>query len=391
MERTITLATWLALVCGCGSPWSGEELFRPTAPPTATAPESPPPTAATTFTSVLGPSSPEQQLGLAIDLGGNAWVANSGVTEVSPAGAAKRSIPYVSLVAADRHGNVVLAGMFSSPIDLGLGLGTMTPDGDDDFFVVELDPKGDVVFGKTLGLCGEGLTSLAIAGDGRIGISGSGMGTAVLSPAGALQLQLTAYGKLAFDSHGNLVIAAGDAQTEPFLLAVDRNGTQVFEHVFDGNGVLMTGLTVDSSDHVIFVGYTLDYIDVFGTYVQAKSTDDSGRMTGAFLGELEGGWPSLGIDLGMVEANGVAVGPDGTIYVAGAQTSSTGFSRIAALGRLVSGVLVFLDKTATDGRDVAVAIDSRGNPLTAGIRLEAPTAPPTPGPIDAVAVKFPVP
>jgi hypothetical protein len=395
MQRTraITLATWLALLGACAVPWldprsADEGLVRAPAPPSR-------PLGPATYTSVLAPSSPLQQLGLAVDAGGHAWIAGNaasgvpgvtGVTELSTSGAVMRSIPFGSLVAADARGDVAFAGLLTAPIDLGLGTGTITPENDSDVLVVVLDHDDKVVFAKQLGLCADGISSLAISDDGRVAISGTPMGTAILSRAGDLQLQLTASGQLAFDSKGDLVVAAGDAATPPFLLAVDRNGAQVFEHVFDGKGVLMTGVTVDASDRVVFVGYTTDFIDVFGTYVQAKSTTESGRVTGAFLGELDGGWPDLGLDLGIVEANGVAAARDGTIYVAGAQTGTTAFDRIAAFGRLTNGSLAFLNAAATDGRDLGAAVDSSGNPFAAELR-----GVPAPGPTDARVLKLAAP
>jgi len=402
MERrsTFLLTAWLC-AGACAAPATdpdglSEKEARPStqiaAPMGSVVPSCP--LGAATYTTGLGLSNPQQELSLAVDPVGRAWVAGSngvtGVTELSPSGAVLRALPFGSLVATNARGDVAFAGSFSSPIDLGLGLGTITPEGNVDVFVVVLDSRGKVVYARQLGLCGDGLNGLAIGRDERVAVSGSAMGTAILTPSGALAQVLAPYGAVAFDSRGNLAIAGGDAATSPFLRVVDPAGATLADLAFDGAGVLMTGVTVDPSDHVAFVGYTTDFIDLFGTTIVAQSSVESGRVTGAFLGEVDATWsPLRALDLGIVEANGVAAAGDGTLYIAGAETGNLGFDRITAIGRLpLSGPLTFINPTLVYGRDLSIGVDSCGNPLAAEIRVDITTPP---SPVEAVVLKLPAP
>src|SRR6185503_4176007 len=108
-----------------------------------------------------------------------------------------------SVVATDRDGNAYIAGAFTAPLDVGLGV--MEPEGNVDVFVAKLDAHGDVVFARPLRLCGDGVQSIAVDRTGRIAVSGREMGTAVLAPSGELELVLALSGQVGFSSHGDLI------------------------------------------------------------------------------------------------------------------------------------------------------------------------------------------
>src|SRR5438874_2410704 len=70
---------------------------------------------------------------------------------------------------------------------IDLGAGAMTPMGNIDVFVAKLSASGKLIFAKQLGLCGDGVQSLAVDRTGRIAISGTVMGTVVLDAQGELE------------------------------------------------------------------------------------------------------------------------------------------------------------------------------------------------------------
>jgi hypothetical protein len=350
------------------------------------------------FTAELGLSNPSQVLELAVDASGNAFVGASvqafspslaGVFAVSAFARVVSVLPAGSQVAVDAAGNVLVAGSFTAPLDLGLGV--MVPQGNIDVFVAKLDAKGRLIFAKQLGLCGDGLSSLAVSRDGRIAVSGAAMGTAILSASGDVALVLADAGFVAFDSKGNLVIAETLAAgvviaplatsfdvrgDEVVILKVDAAGRTIFRQSFSGDA-MFTGVAVDMNDNVALVGFASGAITFFGTTITPRSGLESGRVTGAFLIELDAACSLVMVrDLGIVEANAVAFDARGDIFIAGASTGNTGFFRIETVLGIDArgGDIVIGSMAERDGRATSIAADVCGAVLFSSVRQDTPSA-----------------
>lgn len=367
---------------------------EPSAPPSGSASC---PLGTATYDTALGLSNPLQTLDLAIDTTGDSYFAASvgefssapaisGVTELSASGTALRSLPVGTLVATDDANDLFVAGPFTQPIDLGGG--PIIPQGSIDVFLAKFDMTGKLVFAKELGLCGDDVESLAVARDGRIALSGSAMGTVALSATGGPLFQLAVSGFIAFDSKGNLAIASSSSPVPPTseltVTEVDVAGSTLFEQMFEGTGAAFTAIAIDSRDDVVVVGSTTGSVTFYGVTVTARYAGESGRFTGAFFVNIGN---EAVTDLGMVEANAVAIDATGNSFVAGAFTGNTAFFRIVAIAMLdPHQVLSFVDlPEEMYGRAVAIAIDSCGSLIVGMIRQDTPSPL---SPIHAVATKL---
>lgn len=97
-----------------------------------------------------------------------------------------------------------------------------------------------------------------------------------------------------------------------------------------------------------------------------------------------GAWALL--DLGIVEANAVAVDTSDQIFVGGAVTVNTGFFRSPVIIKVdATGKTSTFDFGGEGGRVLAIAVDSCGSVLAGLVRQQSPD--PT-SPIDAVVQKL---
>jgi hypothetical protein len=363
------------------------------------------PLGAASFSVNLGLANRETLMSFAVDAMGDVFVAASqpaddaslvslsGVFDVSAAGGAAVQLPAGTLVAADAQGNIFIAGSFSSRIDFGNNI-VLNPMGNIDVFIAKLDAKGHVIFAKDLGLCGDGVAAMVIGKDGRIAISGSAMGTVVVSADGDVQLQVAEFGKIAFDSTGDLVIANSSSEgVQAFVAMYDAAGVLVFNNAITGNATI-TGIAIDAQDRINLVGFTTSTVDLFGTTITANFAIEPGRVTGAFLAVLDKSCAVQSVrDLGIVEADAIAIDANGQIFIAGAETGNTGFGRyVTVLEVDVRGVISVVDtglgpNETVNGLVVAAAFDSCGS-LLLGVLSEDITN--VDSPVNAYVLKIAV-
>jgi hypothetical protein len=322
--------------------------------------------------------SPRQDANIALGLAGGVFVAGSvdtpaitnvflGVDQISPTGTTLTEVlPFGSLVATDATGNLFIAGAFTSRIDFGNGV-VLEPMNNDDVFVAEIDVKGNLVFARALNECGDGLSALAVAKDGRIAVSGSGMGTLVLDAKAENLMTLDVSGKVAFESKGELVVAGTVANaTDMFVAVFDTSGKQLLEQVFDATSSVVRGIAIDANDHIAIVGWTEDMLDLFGTQILARYSPEVGRVDGAFLLVVDSSLDKVLVSgLEIVEANSVVFDGKGNVYLAGATTSAMVFNRLIAILKVDSGGrITFLSSPTIDnlqGRGLSVGIDACGS------------------------------
>ena len=224
--------------------------------------------------------------------------------------------------------------------------------------------------------------------DGRIALSGSAFGTVVLSASGEIEHAFPEVGQVAFDSTGDLLIAGSQPATAfAFLERRDPSGTLVFHTSFEGQGTQFTGLVVDSDDNIVFSGFATAFVDIFGVDITAQFAPESGRVTGAFVAKVAPSFArELVLDLGIVEANAVAVDARGQIFVGGAVTVNTGFFRSPVIVKIdASGAVTTFNFGGEGGRVLALAVDACGSVLAGLVRQQSPSAT---SPIDAVVQKL---
>jgi hypothetical protein len=297
-----------------------------------------------------------------------------GVTKLDASGNVVFTYAYGTVAALDASGNVFVAGAFSAPRDFGTGV--IAPNGNVDVFLVKLSATGDVLFATTIGECGgTGVQSIAVGRDGRIAISGSAMGTVVVDASGAALFRLAAYGNVAFDTQGRLVVGGvfrgtvdlGNghrlsttslSDTDSFVVRYGVDGrydTSVrigdaplpvdvpgYREVNEASIQALSGIAVGPNDEVALAGAYLLDIDLFGQVFTTPPSFPSGTMAGTFVAKLDADFnvafadvgqganasnPIGGLNVGfgsVLPGNTVAVDSQGSIIVS-SQTTGNAF------------------------------------------------------------------
>jgi hypothetical protein len=321
----------------------------------------------------------------------------SGVSKLDATGELLYRVAYGEVATMDASGNAYIAGSFTEPVDFGFG--PLVPNGNIDVYVVKLDASGTPLFARQLDLCGDGIASIAVDATGRIAVSGSAMGTLVLDTSGAPLFQLGFAGDVAFDSHGNLIVAgsfnssldlggghtlsnAGDG--DGFIVKVDANGSYVFAYdigdadlpiAIVGTGRLESRLTsqriravaVNAQDEIAFVG-EFDYdVKLFGqdrTALEIPFSDVADFLHhGSFVVKLDASgnvlWKQFGGNAAAI--NDVAIDTAGNVYATGAEygNASPPF-RYSFVMRIDPATNGFGGSTTTDGSGHALAVDGCG-------------------------------
>jgi hypothetical protein len=216
-------------------------------------------------------------------------------------------------VSVDSSGNVYVGGQTTGEIGAG-----QTDSGGSDSYVTKLDSKGNIVYEQQFGTAGnDSVTTTATTADGSLLVAGVQNGDAVLSK-----------------------YANGDVRTSP-VWTIDLGSVQ---------GGRVSGLT--QSGNQIYLSGTTANASLTANGQATIANPNSGGQN-AFVFSLtdngSGVTPNrvsyIGSASGDSTGGGVAVGPDGTVYLAGTTTGT-----FPGQTRAVSG---------TDNRFVA-ALDSSG-------------------------------
>jgi hypothetical protein len=339
-----------------------------------------------------------------------------GVTKLDARGNVVFTYPYGTVAAIDASGNVFVAGAFKAPRDFGTGV--IAPNGNVDVFLVKLSANGDVLFATTVGECGgTGVQDIAVGADGRIAISGSAMGTVVLDAAGATLFRLAAYGHVAFDTHGRLVIGGvfagtvdlgnghrlattGASDADSFVVRYGLDGrydTSVrigdaplpvdvpgYQEVNEPSVQAISGIAVGPNDEIALAGGFMLDVDLFGNVITSPPSFPSGTMAGTFIAKLDASFtpvfskagpganassPIGGLTVGgsVLPGNPVAIDSQGNVIVT-SQTTGNAFypDSYASLTKLRADGTpkFFIDGGATflyAGYGLAVAVDGCDN------------------------------
>ena len=262
---------------------------------------------------------------LAIDGAGNILHAHPALTELSPAGAIEFTDGAADVVATDVANNIYIAFVRGGQV-----------------FLDKLDPTGALLFEVPLPPCDPGVRSIAVAHDGRIAVSGPGLGTLVLDANGGQVLARTYDGFVAFDTLGDLLVTGafagtvdfGDGPvtavgpTDAFILALAPTGALLWKHVISdppamAGGQRGTGIAVGPDGSIAAIGEFDDSADVFGTIYTAGFSPEL-NLDGGYVVKLDAtGNPlwSVGFQHQQV-MGGVAFDAAGDILVSGAEASN---------------------------------------------------------------------
>ena len=310
------------------------------------------------------------------------------------------AFPYGSVIAVDAQGNSYIAGSFTQPIDLGFG--RLIPNGNIDVFVVKLSPKGELLFGTQLGLCGDGVESIAVDSRGRIAVSGTAMGTVILDQNGSIVKTFTFSGYVGFDGAQNLIVAgpfvgsidfgsgcvlnaASATDTDSFVAKLDVTGKCVnairigdaplpitidgIVHTLPQDQVIVS-LSVNAAGQIAILGTFPQEMSLFGTTLINPANLPSGTTNVQFIAELDGSLDALFSQPGQLfyarnPPGEIAIYADGSIAVSGNGPSEAfypyAFARLSVFnpdGRFRFG---FGPDDTTRGYGLGVAFDMCGN------------------------------
>jgi len=181
-------------------------------------------------------------------------------------------IPYA--VATDTSGNVVVAGLFSSPV-ITFGSISLTNAGIQDAFVAKYDAAGNVMWAKRAGGADwDNARALALDGSGNVYLAGSFRSPSITF--GSFTLTNTAAGNydaflVKYDAGGNVLwanAAAGPGNNLPMSLSTDPAGNVFIAGSFTGSFMTFGSLTV--STHGLDDLFIAEY-DASGNVLWAKS------------------------------------------------------------------------------------------------------------------------
>jgi hypothetical protein len=201
-------------------------------------------------------------------------------------------------VAADADGNVLVTGAFHEKIDLGDG--PLTSDGLQDVFVAKYDRSGEILWSRKFGGSGyQWPEDLAIDAQGNVLITGG-------IHDGA-------------DFGDGYEPAVGE--TDLFVLKLDPSGDRVYSKHFGTKGYdYGLGIAASAGGAAVITGSFAGTLDLGGGALVTAGSDDVFvawlSPQGEHIWSRRAG--SQGHDLG----KGIAVGPTGTVVVAGLSTGA---------------------------------------------------------------------
>ncbi|HEU0033570.1 MAG TPA: hypothetical protein VFQ53_23220 [Kofleriaceae bacterium] len=345
----------------------------------------------------LGPGAFGLNSDVAVDATGDPVVAmplerHALIAKLTGASAPVWGKPFGGVLALDAEGNAYVAGGFRGTLDVGTG--PMTAEGNIDTFLIKLDARGGIVFARALRLCGDGVSSIAVAADGRIAISGSALGTVVLDAGGRLLDQKQLSGDVAFDSRGNLIVGGsfsgslylggGTTYTTPgdedgFVVALGPAGEYLWSvqigdpqlPVTLPGGVALDvrtrqavrAVAVDRDDHVIVGGELDSAADVLGRVILSPVVDGVGLLESAFVVKLDAGAPQWVVPMNPVEdLDDIAVDARGNVLVSGAQHDASAASERGPMLIKLSpiGGVLFSQGIQEEGEGHGIAADACG-------------------------------
>ena len=219
-------------------------------------------------------------------------------------------------IAADGTGNVLVSGVFTSPV-AGFGGSTFTNLGNADMFLLKFDPSGALLWARQAGGAGEDAASgVAVASDGSAYLVGATGGAATFS--------------------GSNVTSLAGAASDGFIAKYAADGSVVWVRQMGGSGISAArAVAVDQAGTLHVAGYfsggatfgTNTFGGIAGSYDAFVTRLDA---NGVFAFAQQAGGADLSGDFGL----GVGVDAAGNSYIAGyfSGTSSIGGGLLPSRG-----------------------------------------------------------
>jgi hypothetical protein len=136
-------------------------------------------------------------------------------------------------VKKDISGNYIIAGNYTGTIDVdpGLGVFNLTASGNQDIYIVKLNPSGNFLWGKSVGgINTDAMSDLTLDNNSNINICGFFRGTADFDP-----------------SNSNYNLSTGNIGADGFILKLDTIGSLIYAKQIGG--------TVAVDDHVCSISF----------------------------------------------------------------------------------------------------------------------------------------
>jgi hypothetical protein len=209
---------------------------------------------------------------------------------------------YAGSVVTDGNGNIYLSGLFEGTANLGAG--PLTSAGSRDFFVVKLDPSGATLWSRSFGNAGQDFApQLTVDGAGNVLVSGIFTGT--------------------LDVGGGPLVSAG--KEDVLLFKLDASGNHLWSRRFGGsNSDNATSAALDAAGNIILSGRFKGSVDFGGGLLTSAGIDDD------FVVKLDSGgnhlWSKRFGDANYQTGGSVAVdAADRVIYVSVSSQGSVDF------------------------------------------------------------------
>ena len=259
-------------------------------------------------------------------------------------------------IATDAAGNIYVSGQFDGSVDFdpGPGTATLTAAGDNDVFVVKLDPSGNLVWAKQLGGVNGSIENKAITIDkrGNVITTGTFSGTLDFNPG-------TATSNLTSSGWGSIYVSK-----------LNETGNFIFAKKIGGANTSMgNAIALDQQDNILTAGFFSSTVDFDpGTGVSNMSTFGGGFDFDVFISKMD----SLGNYLWAKQIGGssfedckaISVDARGNVYATGYFSGTADFDPGPASYPLIAA-----------GSDVyLVKLDSTGNFLWAKQTAESANA-----------------
>lgn len=274
-------------------------------------------------------------------------------------------------ILTDPTGNIYLTGIFQGIVDFDPGASsyTLASNGNQDIFILKLDPNGNFIWAKGMGNMGsDGGSKLVLDASGNILCVGSFQGTVDFDPnVGTYNLTV-----------GNL---------GAFVLKLTSSGNFIFAKSFDSASG--SSMVLDASGNIYCTGYfegTADFDPSAGTYslttianrdVYALKLNSAGNFVWAKNISCSSGYP-FGYD--------IKLDPTGNVYLSGSISGTADFDPgvgqytvtatalwdIFVLKLDNSGNFIWA-KTCNSGFGLSLQLDNANNIYVSGYYTGSPT------------------
>ena len=262
---------------------------------------------------------------LAVAPSGDVLHASPVLTELSPAGAVRFKGGSADVVTTDHDGNIYVAFVRDGHV-----------------FLDKLAPSGTLIVEIPLPPCDPSVRSIAVARDGRIAVSGPGLGTLVLDAHGSVVFQRSYDGFVAFDAGGDLAITGtfagtldlGDGAvtavgpTDTFIAELSPGYQLIWKDIISdppghAGGQRGTGIAVAPDGSLAAIGEFDEFADVFGTIYFSGFSPEL-NLDGGYVVKLNAvGQPLWSVGLAAQQVmGGVAFDGTGNVIVSGAEAAN---------------------------------------------------------------------